>query len=101
MEVQTSAADSPINVFVFEDNGVHQLFPITTGKPAYAITCASYRLIDWLIGLGGHLCGRVRPYLETIQIHDFPAIHAELDQQRELTLLVNAGSCRVNPIWRN
>ena len=51
-----------MNMVVFEDAGVEKLFPVTTGRPAYAITCASYRLIDWLSDLDGNLIGLVRNY---------------------------------------
>ena len=78
-----------MNIVVFEDAGVEKLFPITTGRPAYAITCGSYRLIDWLIELDGNLVGLVRPYLETIQLSDFPQF-ADLDAKLKWTLVVNA-----------
>lgn len=79
-----------MNIVVFEDAGVEKLFPITTGRPAYAITCGSYRLIDWLSELEGNLVGMVRPYLETIQMLDFPQFADQLDSNLKWTLAVNA-----------
>ena len=79
-----------MNIVVFEDAGVEKLFPITTGRPAYAITCGSFRLIDWLSELDGNLVGLVRPYLETIQMLDFPQLAEQLDSKLKWTLVVNA-----------
>lgn len=55
----------------FEDRGVHRLAPITTARPAYAISCASFRLIDWLKQLGIPLFGDCRPHLHVLQQSDF------------------------------
>jgi len=79
-----------MNILVFEDDGANGLFPITTGRPAYAITCATYRLIDWLSEFDGNLVGLVRPHLETMQLHDFPIFQSELLAPFHTTLLVNA-----------
>ena len=40
-----------MRIVVFEDEFAARLFPITVGRPAYAIGCASFRLIDWLAQL--------------------------------------------------
>ena len=37
-----------MQIVVFEDEHVSRLYPVTVGRPAYAISCGSYRLIDWL-----------------------------------------------------
>lgn len=79
-----------MNIVVFEDAGVEKLFPITTGRAAYAISCAGYRLVDWLFQLDGNLVGLVRPYLERLQILDFPEFQTELDLKHPTTVLVNA-----------
>src|SRR6185436_21124070 len=60
-----------MNVIVFEDEQVTRLQPVTLGRPAYAITCGSFRLIDWLRELGSPLRGIVRPYLKELQRIDF------------------------------
>jgi len=79
-----------MNVIVFEDAGTEKLFPITTSRPAYAITCGSFRLIDWLSELEANLVGIVRPYFETIQLSDFPVFQEQLDPNLKWTLVVNA-----------
>jgi glucose-1-phosphate thymidylyltransferase len=60
-----------MQVIVFEDSHVGDLAPITTGRPAYAISCASYRLIDWLRATGFPIVGAVRDHLVQLQSLDF------------------------------
>ncbi|WP_164102049.1 putative sugar nucleotidyl transferase [Candidatus Laterigemmans baculatus] len=60
-----------MKLVVFEDEAVAALSPVITARPAYAITCASYRLIDWLRTLDLPLAGLVRPHLRTLQTLDF------------------------------
>lgn len=60
-----------MQLVVFEDDAVADLSPVITARPAYAITCASYRLIDWLGTLNQPLAGLVRPHLRTLQTLDF------------------------------
>jgi len=79
-----------INTLVFEDELVPQLAPITTGRLAYAVTCASYRLIDFLLPIAGPTVGLVRPYLQAMQEHDFSEVKTELDSKLPWTLVVNA-----------
>ena len=61
-----------MRLIVFEDTAVTKLDPITTGRPAYAVTCGGYRLVDWLRKLGASLHGIVRPHLQSIQRLDYP-----------------------------
>lgn len=83
-----------MQIVVFEDEGVSRLHPITVGRPAYAISCGSYRLIDWLARLGhdhsASLHGVVRPHLKVLQQLDY----AQFDRRSTITelplLLVNA-----------
>ena len=79
-----------MHVVAFEDDRVTRLHPITLGRPAYAITCATYRLADWLPRLGDSLAGLVRPHLREIQRIDFPQLGAAAESGGEPTLLVNA-----------
>ena len=79
-----------MNIVVFEDAGADQLFPITTGRAAYTITCASFTLLDLLSELNGHWVGVVRSYLEPIQKLDYPIFQPELNSDHEWTLVVNA-----------
>ena len=87
-----------MNILVFEDEKVTQLYPITVGRPAYAITCASYRLIDFLRQLGGPVVANVRQHLRAIQKLDYPDLKSEIDSTQKLTLVVNA---RVAPTRSN
>jgi UDP-N-acetylglucosamine diphosphorylase/glucosamine-1-phosphate N-acetyltransferase len=58
-------------IVVFEDENVVDLAPITTGRPAYGITCASYRLLDLLQELQLPIYGIVRPHLKELQSLDY------------------------------
>ncbi|TWU03120.1 putative sugar nucleotidyl transferase [Neorhodopirellula pilleata] len=63
-------------ILCFEDRIVEKLAPITHARPAYAITCAGYRLIDWLDELrrqtpAATLAGEVREHLRAIQEADY------------------------------
>lgn len=79
-----------MNIIVFEDQGVRHLFPITTGRPAYDVQCGSLRLVDWLSELSGRPIGLVRPYLETLQLQEFPQFQSSLSEEFPLTWLINA-----------
>lgn len=76
-------------IIVFEDDQVYDLHPVTLGRPAYAISCGSYRLIDWICMLGQPVRGIVRPQMKEIQRIEY----AELDSDSpspETCLLINA-----------
>jgi UDP-N-acetylglucosamine diphosphorylase/glucosamine-1-phosphate N-acetyltransferase len=77
-----------MNIIVFEDEHVTRLQPITLGRPAYAISCGSFQLIDWLRQLNCPMRGIVRPYLNDLQRIDF----ADLDHTLAPgpTLMLNA-----------
>ncbi|TWU37154.1 putative sugar nucleotidyl transferase [Novipirellula artificiosorum] len=66
-----------MQIICFEDQLASHLFPITQSRPAYAVTCASLRLVDRLKELirgplaGSSLLGSVRSYLTEIQQLDF------------------------------
>jgi UDP-N-acetylglucosamine diphosphorylase / glucose-1-phosphate thymidylyltransferase / UDP-N-acetylgalactosamine diphosphorylase / glucosamine-1-phosphate N-acetyltransferase / galactosamine-1-phosphate N-acetyltransferase len=66
-----SKATPSVVVLVFEDDAISQLHPVTTARPGYAITCASFRLIDWLTKLDVKIYGEVRSHLQTVQLLDF------------------------------
>ncbi|WDQ15333.1 GlmU family protein [Rhodopirellula sp. P2] len=89
-----------MKILCFEDSRVEQLCPIVHARPAYAITCASFQLLDWLKTLakenstGGKACeiqGLIREYLLPIQEADHglqsPAKEIAVDEE---VLLVNA-----------
>ena len=79
-----------MNVLVFEDQEVDQLRPLTLPRPAYSISCASFRLIDWLLEDASCLVGWVRPHLEALQPLDYPGLAERLDPAHQWTLVVNA-----------
>lgn len=77
-----------MDIVVFEDELVPRLYPIALARPAYAISCGSYCLADWLEQLGPWR-GIVRPYLRDLQQARFPLPHGSSVPSRK-TLLVNA-----------
>jgi len=83
-----------MRIVVFEDELVSRLFPITVGRPAYAIGCASFSLIDWLTQLARdaqvELYGIVRPHLAAIQQLDYPQFSRRAFTSQTPLLLVNA-----------
>src|SRR6056297_3796849 len=80
-----------MKLICFEDRFVSQLRPITYARPAYAITCASHQLIDWMRLLPGELTVSVREYLGPIQFLDAQLGAPETaDVVGEDVLLVNA-----------
>lgn len=62
-----------MKVIIFEDPSVWELYPITLGRAAFAITCATMRMIDVVSQIPcssfGFLC---RPYLEGISKKEYP-----------------------------
>lgn len=63
-------------IYCFEDECVEKLAPIIHARPAYAITCAGYRLVDWLDELrrqtgDSKIVGDIREYLHVIQAVDY------------------------------
>lgn len=60
-----------MNIVVFEDSLVNQLFPITVARPAFAISCGGYRLADLLTRLEGRWFQHVRPHLEQLVTEDY------------------------------
>jgi UDP-N-acetylglucosamine diphosphorylase / glucose-1-phosphate thymidylyltransferase / UDP-N-acetylgalactosamine diphosphorylase / glucosamine-1-phosphate N-acetyltransferase / galactosamine-1-phosphate N-acetyltransferase len=66
-----SKLSSPLCVLVFEDDAIGRLQPVVTARPGYAISCASFRLIDWLRQLGTPIYGAIREHLRTLQKEDF------------------------------
>lgn len=77
-------------VILFEDDAVRQLYPITVGRPAMAIGCGSYRLLDLAGRLGGPLRAIVRPHLRPIIEADYPALVGDLNHDPRGAVLLNA-----------
>lgn len=80
-----------MQVICFEDSLVEKLRPITQARPAYAVTCASLRLVDCLKNVFGSIQGHVRSYLNEIQQLDYGIESpSQLSDSSEGILLVNA-----------
>lgn len=80
-----------MQILCFEDDRVEFLRPIVQARPAYAITSASFRLIDWLRRIPGNLCGSIRPYLQELQKLDYQMEGLDgLQEDAEGILLINA-----------
>ena len=88
---KTKIVVNKIRIICFEDAEVDNLRPITLARPAYAVTSASFRLLDWLKRIPGALSGNIRPYLNQIQELDYEleTFTSLLDRDSDL-LLVNA-----------
>ncbi|ADB15177.1 hypothetical protein Psta_0489 [Pirellula staleyi DSM 6068] len=83
-----------MQLVLFEDEFVPKLYPITVGRPAFATTVGSYRLIDWMSFLaqdvGAKIRAVVRPHLTTILHIDYPQLAAVPSPGDLPVLLVNA-----------
>lgn len=79
-----------MNILVYEDELVTQLYPATTGRPAFRITIASRCLADWLGMLEGKLSAAVRPHLRPTLELENRGLFEPPDPQLPWTLLVNA-----------
>lgn len=79
-----------MNIVVVEDADVSRLYPITVGRPAYTITCATYQLLDWFPELGPKVKAVVRPHLRGVQQLDYPELCTAPDTRDPWTLVVNA-----------
>ncbi|HEX3727710.1 MAG TPA: putative sugar nucleotidyl transferase, partial [Pirellulales bacterium] len=77
-------------VVLFEDEHVAALDPIALGKPAFAVTCGSYRLVDLVAGLTSSAGARVRGHLAAVVAADFPHLNTSSDDPRGQTLWLNA-----------
>lgn len=79
-----------MKIVVFEDEHVLRLYPVTLGRPAYAISCGSFRLLDWLRMLEQPIHGIVRPHLAEIQANDYRQLGDGNLNDAEGLLFVNA-----------
>ncbi|NMC20837.1 MAG: glucose-1-phosphate thymidylyltransferase [Thermogutta sp.] len=77
-----------MEVVLFEDSLVEQLYPITVGRPAFGVTVGAYRLLDLAKRLGGRLSALVRPHLAEITALDYGLPAADL--AAESILFLNA-----------
>lgn len=77
-----------MEVVLFEDSLVQQLYPITVGRPAFGVTVGAYCLFDLAKRLGGRLSVLVRPHLAEIAVLDYGLPPADL--AAESILFLNA-----------
>ena len=77
------------SILLFEDAATQQLAPVSLTRPAWAIRCGSFRLIDWVQQFGGKITSFVRPHLQGIQREDWPDF-CEQPATGENLLMVNA-----------
>lgn len=79
-----------MKIILFEDEHVPRLHPVTLGRPAYAISCGSFRLLDWVKRLELPVLGVVRSHLAEIQAQDYPELAGTPIGRSDAVLLVNA-----------
>jgi len=79
-----------MSVLLFEDEQVAQLHPATIGRPAFAVSCGSYRLIDLAPRLGGAVRTLVRPHLRPLEEADPGRAELAARSGRGQWLLINA-----------
>lgn len=79
-----------MSVILFEDNRVDHLYPVTLSRPAFAISCGSFRLFDLVRRLELPVSCIVRDHLRAIHAADFPDHTADHTSFTGTRLLVNA-----------
>jgi glucose-1-phosphate thymidylyltransferase len=79
-----------MKIVLFEDRHVERLHPITLGRPAFAVRCGSFRLIDLLAELGMPIEARIRPQMRDLVKADYPLIGGRPASEDDRELLVNA-----------
>ena len=79
-----------MTIILFEDELVEQLYPITIGRPAFAISCGGYRLIDLVGQLGHNVRAIVRPHLVELVKADYPSLAGDGSAASDGTLLLNS-----------
>ena len=79
-----------MQIICFEDKLVDQLRPITLARPAYAISCASFCLMDWLRQIPGSIRVSVREHLREIEQLDRGLESVNKIDASDGVLLVNA-----------
>ena len=79
-----------MHIILFEDAGAKNLAPVSLTRPAWAIRCATFRLVDWIESLAQSVTIFARPHLQTIQLHDWPDFSQEAKEVDGPVLMVNA-----------
>ncbi len=78
-----------MSLVLFEDDRVDQLSPVVLGRPAFAVSCGGYRLIDLVDWDDGPRDFLVRPHLAAITQADFPT-RTDAGRAESLCAAVNA-----------
>jgi glucose-1-phosphate thymidylyltransferase len=63
-----------MQIVLFEDHLVARLYPITVGRPAFAVTCGCFRLFDLVTQMGLPIRCLVRPHLKAVVWEDFAGV---------------------------
>ncbi|NQU20537.1 MAG: glucose-1-phosphate thymidylyltransferase [Candidatus Nealsonbacteria bacterium] len=79
-----------MNVILFEDDKVQQLYPATIGRSASEVSCGSYRLVELADRLGDPVRALVRPHLRQTLQADLPELVAGPLRPDGPVLAVNA-----------
>lgn len=79
-----------MHIILFEDSGAKQLAPVSLTRPAWAIRCGSFRLIDWVQSIANSVSSHVRPHLQTLQLNDWPDFLRGSSASEDPVLMVNA-----------
>jgi UDP-N-acetylglucosamine diphosphorylase / glucose-1-phosphate thymidylyltransferase / UDP-N-acetylgalactosamine diphosphorylase / glucosamine-1-phosphate N-acetyltransferase / galactosamine-1-phosphate N-acetyltransferase len=79
-----------MHIHLFEDEFVPRLYPVTIGRPAFAVTCGTYRLYDLVRQLALPVRCLVRPHLRDVVDLDFPSSAAAGSAANGAKLAVNA-----------
>ncbi|MCA9102523.1 MAG: hypothetical protein KDA63_15280 [Planctomycetales bacterium] len=94
-----------MSIVLFEDNRVSGLYPITIGRPAFSITCGSYRLIDLAADLDHRVNWAIRPHLREVAARDYASLKQFSDGDLNRTdgdplLLINASMVPSADVYR-
>jgi UDP-N-acetylglucosamine diphosphorylase/glucosamine-1-phosphate N-acetyltransferase len=79
-----------MSIVLFEDQQVAQLDPVAVGKPAFAISCGGYRLVDLAAQWNRPVQARVRSHLSAIVAADYPEFQRGPVDALTPTLWINA-----------
>lgn len=77
-----------MTILLFEDERVTQLYPVTVGRPAAAVSCGSYDLLSIARMLDADVRMHVRPHLREISTADY--LTPSKEQAGAPLLLLNA-----------
>jgi glucose-1-phosphate thymidylyltransferase len=79
-----------MSIVLFEDEHVAAINPVALGKPAFAISCGGYRLVDLIARLALPTGARVRPHLRSVVDTHYPRLNQTSSGSQAPTLWINA-----------